>query len=67
MSEQFCEPHLRRTGEKILAARVVAGTPMCLRCVKGSPIESTEDRIALPFCRTIGRALAGGQRQTRTL
>ncbi len=36
--QRFCEPHLRRTGEKIPAARVVAGTPMCLRCFRGSPI-----------------------------
>jgi hypothetical protein len=48
MSE-FCEPHFRRTGEKIPAVRVVAGTPMCLGCFKGSAIDPPEEHFGLPF------------------
>jgi hypothetical protein len=29
-----CSPHLERTGEKVQAFKVIAGTPMCERCWK---------------------------------
>ena len=47
--ELFCGAHYRRTGERILATRMVNHEGMCDPCFRGKPIESIEDRIALPF------------------
>ena len=49
--ERFCEPHLRRTGERVQATRTVNGEPMCDACFRGKPIHALEEeiRIGLPF------------------
>lgn len=47
--EQFCQPHFRRTGERILATRMVNDEGMCLACFRGRPIDPLEERFGLPF------------------
>lgn len=49
MSEQLCQPHLRRTGERIPATREVNGEAMCLACFRGRPIDPLEEHFGLPF------------------
>ena len=34
-----CLFHLRRTGEKVRATRVIDGEPMCEKCFRGEPID----------------------------
>lgn len=38
----LCQPHLERTGRKVLADRVIEGTPFCKMCFEGRPIDSVE-------------------------
>ena len=61
MSEQFCKPHLARTGERIRAARTVDGMPMCLDCFRGKAIDALEDHVGLPFF--VADALSGKNAQ----
>jgi hypothetical protein len=56
----FCEPHFRRTGQKIPAVRVVADTPMCLACFRGRHIDPIEEYFGLPLL--VADALNSGRR-----
>lgn len=38
----LCQPHLERTGRKVVADRVIEGTPFCKMCFEGRPIDSVE-------------------------
>jgi hypothetical protein len=38
-----CAPHRERTGARILAARIVAGTPLCQNCFDGAAIAPIEE------------------------
>jgi hypothetical protein len=38
-----CVPHLERLRIKVIAARVVSGTPLCPNCFRGSALRRAEE------------------------
>jgi hypothetical protein len=40
---QFCTAHLRRTGSRVLADRVIDGDAFCQACFRGQPISPAEE------------------------
>jgi len=57
-SETICAAHYRRTRQRIPAWRVIDGEGMCKSCFRGKPIESVEERMALPFFAALSLARA---------
>jgi len=53
--DMVCQPHRERTGATVPADIVTGGTAMCRACFRGRPIDSVEERIALPLCSQLYR------------
>jgi hypothetical protein len=60
MEEKFCAAHYRRTGQRVVAYRLVDGEGMCRACFRGLPVDPKEnlDRLNtvtnVPFVKPKG-------------
>ena len=61
--ELICAAHLRRTGKKVRASRLVNGEGMCRACFGGKPIQVFESKETIPWFLVEGASEVEAQTQ----